>query len=438
MAAIHTSIMQTSAFLSPPFVFSRLRIPSNSRFYPVHLLCNPIHLDRQQLLRFPRAQTPDFQSCRSENSSFNPKESSVVVLPSYVLPLFIITPSAFVNFLGGDNIHTIPFVLFGMFLLSISINIGFIISSTAFAFIRRSTNNTFLPVKVWKYAKISMWTSLPIILYSNESENQNEKPLAHFSPIVCYRGQLIDAFQDLSWPFQKQSNIPSLFVYSLHLLYSTRTFPRLACIHSAPKPSLPVLSSLLSLQHALITSSPNVWSTFLRPKPHPTHPLQSCLIIPRPYAYRISNTAVETFIISLFSCVAAAVNAQLSRYDLHHAHAFFSARTGALGLLFHAREYPRKDENVFPYELGYCQPGSDVEGDEQSMQFRCVIWLLHVPGIAVLDGRDRLPCGTFCETEFGTRIADVYYFPAGVEKDSEVENPGLHVLPFVGHQREMM
>ena len=112
----------------------------------------------------------------------------------------------------------------------------------------------------------------------------------------------------------------------------------------------------------------------------------------------------------------------LSRFDLFHAHAFVHA-SSRIGLLFHAKEYPAKDEIGFPVDLGRCQVGSKVPYDENSMRHRNILWLSlggDASVLAFLDTsteslRDLLTVPelhTTYEGDFGEVEGDIYYFHA--------------------------
>ncbi|CAI9764269.1 unnamed protein product [Fraxinus pennsylvanica] len=45
---------------------------------------------------------------------------------------------------------------------------------------------------------------------------------------------------------------------------------------------------------------------------------------------------------------------------------------------FHAKEYPAYDKEVFPYNMGYCQVGSNVPYDD-GMNLRNILWLAPLP-----------------------------------------------------------
>ncbi|KAK3041954.1 hypothetical protein RJ639_002262 [Escallonia herrerae] len=105
---------------------------------------------------------------------------------------------------------------------------------------------------------------------------------------------------------------------------------------------------------------------------------------------------------------------------------------------FHAKEYPAYDKEVFPYNMGYCQRGSNVMYDD-SMNLRNILWLAPLPNkstqawlapgvLVVLDAR---PGGiiytdlisdyvdyarTLYEDDFGDIVADVNYLNVGGAK----------------------
>ena len=54
----------------------------------------------------------------------------------------------------------------------------------------------------------------------------------------------------------------------------------------------------------------------------------------------------------------------------------FLSRAGRLGVLLHAAEYPARDDRLFPYDLGYCQEGSDLYVSEglDLLNYRNYVW----------------------------------------------------------------
>ncbi|KAM6577865.1 hypothetical protein CsatB_029702 [Cannabis sativa] len=133
---------------------------------------------------------------------------------------------------------------------------------------------------------------------------------------------------------------------------------------------------------------------------------------------------------------AVGLNASLNRYDFFHGHIFLATDSGRLGILFHAKEYPAFDKKVFPYNMGYCQKGSNVSYDN-SMNLRNILWLAPLPSdstgdtwaapgvLVVLDARpggiiyrDIIPdyvkfVRTIYEDDFGEVVADVNYLDVG-------------------------
>ncbi|PXF42165.1 hypothetical protein BWQ96_08085 [Gracilariopsis chorda] len=136
----------------------------------------------------------------------------------------------------------------------------------------------------------------------------------------------------------------------------------------------------------------------------------------------MKNKHMETFLMDLFERVAFICDARLTRFDLFHAHLFFNGEHNALGVLFHAKEYPARNEQM-PYDLGYCQRGSDLEVCCTSMKRRNVVWVFGQTGLALIEPFARAPFFTVFEDEFGVSVADFFYFTSGV-------NQGLHVVPF--------
>lgn len=132
----------------------------------------------------------------------------------------------------------------------------------------------------------------------------------------------------------------------------------------------------------------------------------------------------------------------LNRFDLFHAHLFCTRDSRQLGLLFHAKEYPAYNMQMFPITLGYCQHNSKLMYDETSMDYRNMLWFqvslvrcaltawLHSQcKTSLMQGRlccldvgpnsilhhDLIMDGlqdvrTVLESDFGTSVIDVNYF----------------------------
>ncbi|WVZ67054.1 hypothetical protein U9M48_016193 [Paspalum notatum var. saurae] len=108
-----------------------------------------------------------------------------------------------------------------------------------------------------------------------------------------------------------------------------------------------------------------------------------CQLTRTPYGRRFANEEINSYFAFLFELIVArgpsvGLNVSLSRYDLFHGHLFLASGTGRLGILFHAKEYPAFNKELFPYNLGYCQAGSNVQYDD-SLNLRNVLWLAPLP-----------------------------------------------------------
>ncbi|KAF8656601.1 hypothetical protein HU200_060666 [Digitaria exilis] len=108
-----------------------------------------------------------------------------------------------------------------------------------------------------------------------------------------------------------------------------------------------------------------------------------CELTRTTYGRRFANKELNSYLAFLFELIVArgpsvGLNVSLSRYDLFHGHLFLAYETGRLGILFHAKEYPAFDKELFPYSLGYCQAGSNVPYDD-SMNLRNILWLAPLP-----------------------------------------------------------
>ncbi|KAJ0253135.1 T-box protein [Hirschfeldia incana] len=165
-----------------------------------------------------------------------------------------------------------------------------------------------------------------------------------------------------------------------------------------------------------------------------------CHLTRTPYGRHFVADEVNLYFEFLFRLIesrgpSVGLNVSLSRYDLFHGHMFLASESGRLGILFHAKEYPAYDKEAFPYNMGYCQRGSDVKyGD--SMNLRNILWLAPLPSnsgpgwlapgvLVVLDAhpdgiiyRDLIPnyvkfVRTIYEDDLGTTAVDVNYLNVG-------------------------
>ncbi|KAE8702663.1 tafazzin-like [Hibiscus syriacus] len=165
-----------------------------------------------------------------------------------------------------------------------------------------------------------------------------------------------------------------------------------------------------------------------------------CELTRTPYGRRFISQELNSYIEYLFKLIVergpdVGLKVSLSRYDLFHGHLFIATQTGRLGILFHAKEYPAYDKEVFPYYLGYCQKDSNVTYDD-SMNLRNILWLAPLPSnskqgwmapgvLLVLDAhpggivyRDLIPeyvnfVRTIYEDDLGNVVVDVNYLNIG-------------------------
>ncbi|KAH9603527.1 hypothetical protein KSS87_019851 [Heliosperma pusillum] len=165
-----------------------------------------------------------------------------------------------------------------------------------------------------------------------------------------------------------------------------------------------------------------------------------CELTRTPYGRHFIHEELNTYIRFLFEMIvsrgpAVGLNVSLSRYDFFHGHVFLAKETGRLGILFHAKEYPAYEKKVFPFNMGYCQTGSNVAYDKE-MNLRNILWLAPMPstsnkdwvapGVLVVlnahpDGiiyRDLIPdyvqvARTIYEDDFGKIPVDVNYLKVG-------------------------
>ncbi|KAL9271218.1 hypothetical protein AKJ16_DCAP18244 [Drosera capensis] len=167
---------------------------------------------------------------------------------------------------------------------------------------------------------------------------------------------------------------------------------------------------------------------------------EKCVLTRTPYGRCFINEELNSYLAFLFQMIASrgptvGLNVSLNRYDLFHGHMFIAVESGRLGILFHAKEYPAYDKEAFPYNMGYCQVGSDVPYDNE-MNLRNILWLAPLPSnstkeweapgvLVVLDARpdgiiysDLVPeyvqfARTLYEDDFGEFVVDVNYLNVG-------------------------
>ncbi|XP_020212403.1 uncharacterized protein LOC109796950 isoform X1 [Cajanus cajan] len=167
---------------------------------------------------------------------------------------------------------------------------------------------------------------------------------------------------------------------------------------------------------------------------------ERCELTRTPYGRRFICEELNLYLQFLFQLIvdrgpSVGLDVKLNRFDLFHGHLFLAVDSGRLGILFHAKEYPAYDKQVFPYNMGFCQRGSNVTYDD-SMNLRNILWLAPMPGdsdeswvapgvLVVLDARpdgiiyrDLIPdyvnfARTIYEDDFGDVAVDVNYLNVG-------------------------
>jgi hypothetical protein len=168
-----------------------------------------------------------------------------------------------------------------------------------------------------------------------------------------------------------------------------------------------------------------------------------CSLAGAPRGRRFAARPLNALLAALFARVPPGAQAAglppiaLSRFDLHHAHLFLADpeeeegeegcgggrhRHRRLGLLFHAKEYPRADADAFPADLGRCQRGSPLAYDAAAMDWRNVVYFAGAlaaldlgPGgplhaLLLMDGLRE--ARTVLESDFGAPLAEVYHAEA--------------------------
>ena len=87
---------------------------------------------------------------------------------------------------------------------------------------------------------------------------------------------------------------------------------------------------------------------------------RGCELTQERYGRRMRDRKSNAYMVELFETASSSSSTSLNRFDLFHAHAFAWRATNEssvvrLGILFHAKEYPAKDDENFPIDLGKCQ-----------------------------------------------------------------------------------
>ena len=83
----------------------------------------------------------------------------------------------------------------------------------------------------------------------------------------------------------------------------------------------------------------------------------------------------DTGLMQKIQCILIdpALQIDLNRFDLFHAHLFRPHGHPGLGLLFHAAEYPARSPD-FAVNLGYCQTNSTLAYTDVRMDRRNIIY----------------------------------------------------------------
>ncbi|KAL0033494.1 hypothetical protein WJX77_012129 [Trebouxia sp. C0004] len=152
----------------------------------------------------------------------------------------------------------------------------------------------------------------------------------------------------------------------------------------------------------------------------------NCSLAAQPTARRFLYPQLNRFLADVFEGIPTGTQSsglpkvELNRFDLFHAHLFYTKKAQSLGLLFHSKEYPAYDQQKFPINLGYCQQDSYLGYDETAMNLRNMLWFqgrlcaLDVGPESVLH-HDLIMDGlqdvrTVLESDFGQGVIDVNYF----------------------------
>ncbi|KNE57965.1 hypothetical protein AMAG_04796 [Allomyces macrogynus ATCC 38327] len=188
-----------------------------------------------------------------------------------------------------------------------------------------------------------------------------------------------------------------------HAITSVST-PPYAIPVPAPNPSDPRTQHALRALYASATAaepSSSMSALLDRARDFTFPAFDKCTLTRTPIVSPLHNdlAPLTSHLSSVFRAIggpAARTNLTLSRFDLWHAHLFVHRPCGrasvpnpaitvasraadtapAVGLLFHAMEYPALDERKFPVPLGWCQHNSTVTYMPSMMARRNVLWLL--------------------------------------------------------------
>ncbi|KAJ2997053.1 hypothetical protein HDV02_005923 [Globomyces sp. JEL0801] len=146
--------------------------------------------------------------------------------------------------------------------------------------------------------------------------------------------------------------------------------------------------------------------------------------------YTLSNPVLQSFFTGLFRTATTQkpISTALSQFDLFHGHLFYNNEVQTMGIVFHAKEYPKLSDE-FPYNLGFCQRNSTLQYNQAVMAKRNLLWLFNPnlkksgkllqldaskkSGILKID--EELPVEPFYtlyEYNLGKLVSDLYLLPS--------------------------
>mmetsp|Transcript_7988 Transcript_7988/g.14487 ORF Transcript_7988/g.14487 Transcript_7988/m.14487 type:complete len:278 (-) Transcript_7988:266-1099(-) len=167
---------------------------------------------------------------------------------------------------------------------------------------------------------------------------------------------------------------------------------------------------------------------------------ECCQLIPDSSAMRrLESRELEAMFILLFQAIQSnkkfaqvrgGVPVQLSHFDLHHGHFFYHEESQQFGILFHCAEYPKYHSQWMPYNLGFCQKGSDLYPNPKLLLTRNVVWLENSNHLLAINTEFAADVtypgslGTLYERDLGMLWMDVFFL---AENDN---TPGIFVYPY--------
>eukprot|EP01024_Parvocaulis_polyphysoides_P028404 TRINITY_DN2570_c0_g3_i2.p2 TRINITY_DN2570_c0_g3~~TRINITY_DN2570_c0_g3_i2.p2 ORF type:complete len:315 (-),score=46.15 TRINITY_DN2570_c0_g3_i2:731-1675(-) len=151
-----------------------------------------------------------------------------------------------------------------------------------------------------------------------------------------------------------------------------------------------------------------------------------CSLTRYPVCARFNSEILNTFVVDIFQAIEnesgkndSIPKIDLTRYDLFHGSFFLDYDKSGVGILFNAKEYVQIDDADFPYNLGFCQQGSDLEFSPYVMNRRNIVWFKGQLGVLNVDPEGALeklvwellrPVDTVYESDLGESTIDVNYF----------------------------